>query len=119
MVKEKQINLRIKDGEQFYSNETTINFGPVEFVLDFRCATHVQDILDHRAILLRHNVVLLTPFHAKNFLGVLQKAVGEYEEKFGEIKKPSEVKKAEKLMDKEKKKLEKKKPAKEDHAYLG
>ena len=87
MAKEKEINLRIKDNGQFYSNETTINFGPVEFVLDFRCATHVQDMGIHRAILVSHNPVILTPYHAKSFLNVLHKAVVDYEERFGEIKK--------------------------------
>ena len=117
---EKQINLRIKDGEQFYSNETTINFGPVEFVLDFRCATHVQDVPNHRAILLSHNVVILTPYHVKSFLNVLNKAVKDYEDRFGEIKKPNEVKKAEKLIDREKKKLEKEEPNEEkSEVYFG
>lgn len=118
MKEEKQINLRIKDENQFYSNETTINFGPIEFVLDFRCATHIQDIPNHKAILLNHNVIILTPYHAKSFLNVLNKAVKDYEDKFGIIKKPNEVKKAEKLFDKEKKKLEVKEEDKNE-AYFG
>ncbi len=124
MAKEEQVlnvNLRVKDGEQFYSNETTINFGPVEFVLDFRCSTHTQDAANLRAILVRHNIVILTPYHAKNFSEILGKAVKDYETKFGEVKKPDEIKKAEVLIKKEQKKIEKvqKDQKKDDGVYFG
>jgi len=117
MKEEKQINLRVKDGDQFYSNETTINFGPVEFVLDFRCVTHIQDVAENRSILIRHNAVILTPYHAKSFLQVLNKAIVDYENRFGEIKKPGEIKKAEDLIKKERKKLEKDKE--DNETYFG
>ncbi len=110
MVKEEkeqmqQVNLRIKDGDQFYSNEINVNFGPVEFSVDFKCITHVQDIAGHNAMMLRHNNVILTPFHAKSFLDVLNRSVKEYEDKFGAIKKPAELEKAEKLFKKEQTKI--------------
>ncbi len=116
-----QINLRIKDGEQFYSNETAINFGPLEVILDFKCASHIQDALNMRSILLSHNVVILTPYHVKSFSEVLSKAVKDYESKFGEIKKPEELKKAENMIKKEQKKIDKasKKESKDDNAYFG
>ena len=64
MTKEETpINLRIKDSLQFYANETTINFGPVEFILDFKCGTHVQETQTMRSVLVSHDVVILTPYH--------------------------------------------------------
>lgn len=116
-----QINLRVKDNTQFYANETTINFGPLEFVLDFRCGTHIQDASNLRAVLMSHNVVVLTPYHAKTFSEILSKAVKDYEDKFGNVKKPSELKKAEDMIKKEQKKVEskEKKQKKEDGMYYG
>ncbi len=106
MVKENeghtQVNLRIKDSEQFYSNEASINFNPNEFVIDFKCLTHLHDLGDHRSVFLRHNIVLINPFHAKAFLVMLDKAIKQYEQNFGEIKKPDAIKKAEKLVKKQK-----------------
>ena len=79
----------------------------LEFVLDFRCGTHVQDASNLRAILISHSTIILTPYHAKSFSEVLSKAVKDYEAKFEDIKKPSELKKAEDLIKKEQKKIEK------------
>ena len=101
-----QVNLRVRDGEQFYSNESSINFNPNEIVLDFKCMTHAHDLADKRGLVVRHNTVILNPFHAKNFLGMLSKVVRDYETKFGDIKKPESVKKAEKIVKKEQKKKE-------------
>ncbi|MEK6955615.1 MAG: DUF3467 domain-containing protein [Nanoarchaeota archaeon] len=99
---EKQLNVRIKDGDQFFANEIGLNFTPTEIVLDFKCISNIHDIENHRALLLRHNPVILTPYHAKSFLEVLTKAVNDYEKRFGEIKKPKEIDKAEKIMQKQK-----------------
>lgn len=104
---EKQINIRVKDGEQFYANETGINFTPTEIMLDFKCISNVQDIANHRALILKHNLVILTPYLAKSFMQVLNRAVEDYEKKFGEIKKPKELDKAEKIIKKEKEKIDK------------
>ena len=32
------LNLRIKDGDQFYANETSIHISPMDIVLDFKCS---------------------------------------------------------------------------------
>ena len=99
-----QLNVRIKDGDQFYSNETSINFNPNEIVLDFKCLTHTHEMGDHRSLILKHSVVILNPFHAKAFLGTLSNAIKDFEAKFGEIKKSDAIKKAEKIVKKEQKK---------------
>ena len=67
-----QLNVRIKDGDQFYANEVSINFNPNEIILDFKCLTHTHEVADHRGLLLRHNPVILNPFHAKSFLIMLK-----------------------------------------------
>ena len=65
---EKQLNVRIKDGDQFFANEIGLNFTPTEIILDFKCISNIHDIENHRALLLRHNPVILTPYHAKIIL---------------------------------------------------
>ena len=112
MIKEeikqqKQINLRVKDEDQFYANEISINFNPNELILDFKCITHIHDVGEHRSMMLRHLPVIINPFHAKSFLNMLNNAINDYEAKFGEIKKSEALKKAEKMV----KNQEKIKPA--------
>ncbi len=112
-----QLSVRIKDGEQFFSNESSINFNPNEVVIDFKCLTHTHDIADRRGLILKHNLVIMNPFHAKTFLGMISRVIKDYESKFGEIKKPEAVKKAENMIKKEeKKKIESKK---ENETYFG
>ncbi|MBI2148826.1 DUF3467 domain-containing protein [Candidatus Woesearchaeota archaeon] len=100
---QKQMNIRVKDEDQFYSNEISINFNPNEIILDFKCITHIHDVGEHRSIFLRHKPIILNPFHAKSFLSMLNQAIKDYEVKFGEIKKPEALKKAEKIVKKEEK----------------
>jgi hypothetical protein len=114
---QQQLNLRVKDGDQFYSNEASINFNPNEFSLDFKCLTHLHDVGEHRSLLLKHNIVIMTPFHLKSFANILSKAVVDYEKRFGKIEKSEAVKKAEKLVKKENKKTEQEN--KEGELYFG
>ncbi len=98
----KQINIRVKDGDPFLAHETTINYNPTEFILDFKCVTPVQEV-NQQSLFIKHEVVLLSPWHAKSFLAAVEKVVKDYEKKFGEIKKPAELEKAEKMMKKQQK----------------
>ena len=50
------------------------------------------------------------PYLAKSFLNVLSKAISDYETKFGEIKRPKELDKADKII-----KQEREKTSKEDN----
>ena len=99
---QKQVNVRVKDGDQLMAHETTINYSPSEFVLDFKCITPVQE-LNQSSLVLKHSVVMMSPWHMKSFLGAMTRIVGDYEKKFGEIKKPVEIEKAEKMMKKQQK----------------
>ncbi|GEM_PF-1127084 len=115
-----QLNLRVKDDDPFYSNEVTLNFNPTEIILDFKCLAPLHDVGDHRSLLLKHLPVLLNPFHAKSFLMMLDKVIKDYENKFGEIKKPEAIKKAEKIVHKEQDKIRHAEPKKETSAaYFG
>ena len=102
-AKSNEMNVRVKDNAQFYSNDLAINVSPTEFVLDFKCMSQVQDIMQHSAVVVTHQPVVISPIHAKGLVDILSKAIIDYEKKFGKIEKPKAVKKAEKLVEKTKK----------------
>jgi len=113
-----KLNVRIKDGDQFYANETSIQVGPLEIILDFKCNTQVQDIGNNKGLLVKHNPIILSPFHAKSVLNILANSLKNYEEKFGVIKKPKELSKAESMMKKEEGKIKPIK-GKSNDSYFG
>ncbi len=103
---QQKINLNIIDGDSFYSHETSINFNPTQFVLDFK---NVSPRIDPRSqeaptITLKHNVILLEPYHTKQFYQLLGQAISKFESEFGTIEQPKALREFEK---KHKKGLEK------------
>lgn len=88
----------VVDGEPFFSHELTVNFTPTQFVLDFKSITPRSDPRTKEGVsfLLKHNVVMVEPWHAKRIAAVLGNIVKKYEEEFGEITKPKSLEKAEK-----------------------
>ena len=94
----KQGLIYVADGEPFFAHEMTVNFTPTQFSLDFKCITPRSDprTKEGTAFLLKHNVVMIEPWHAKMISQVLGNVVKKYEEEFGEISKPKSVEKAEK-----------------------
>jgi len=111
------INIAINDGEPFFSHEMSVNFTPTQFTLDFKCITPRTDPRSKKpSFLLKHNVVLIEPWHAKMIIAVLSNVVKKYEEEYGAIKKPKSVEIAEK---KQKKAMKAVEHATETPSYLG
>ena len=98
MPEEKKINLGIDDGKEFFAHEMSINFNPTQFILDFRCITPRVDPRSREApfIAMKHNVVMVEPWHAKEILRVMTNVIKRYEEEFGAIEKPKSVQEYEK-----------------------
>lgn len=105
---EEKINLNINEGDAFYAHELSINFNPLQFVFDFKSVTPRVDprSRDRASIVLKHNVVLVDPYHAKKVYDLLGGVLKKYEKEFGKIEKPAALKAAEK---KNKKKADKSK----------
>lgn len=102
---DEQINLHIVDGEPFFSHEATINFNPTQITLDFKCITPRNDPRSKKpSFQIKHNVVMIDPWHAKNLINVLQNVLSNYEKEFGKIKKPKAIEKAQKKKHKGEKK---------------
>ena len=112
------INIHITDGEPFFAHELTVNFTPTQFTLDFKCITPRVDPRSKKpSFLLKHNVVMVEPWHVKMILAVLNNVIKKYEEEYGVIKKPKAVETAEK---KQKKAISTaKKDETETPSYLG
>jgi len=119
MSEEKHVNLVINDGQDFYANESSINFNPMQIILDFKNITpRIDQRSENPTIVLRHNVVILEPFHVKQFHKMLTEAIERYEKEFGKIEKPKNITKIERKQAKsaEEHKL---KERKHDATYFG
>ncbi|MBS3112597.1 DUF3467 domain-containing protein [Candidatus Woesearchaeota archaeon] len=106
--KEQQIKFSIVEGEPFFSHDMSINFNPSQFIFDFRCVTPRIDPRTNdgsRVMQLKHNIVMLEPYHAKQVAEVLAGMVQKYEKRFGKIEKSKAIKQMEKETRKEKPKL--------------
>lgn len=107
---ERKLNFSINEGDVFYAHEMSVNFNPTQFVLDFKCVTPRVDPRSQEGpvISIKHNVVLVDPYHTKKIAGFLSKRIEDYEKEFGKIEKPKSVREFEKKRKKEKeKKVEK------------
>ena len=81
-----QINIELPgDLDAIYSNFAIINHSPSEIVMDF--ARLLPNVPKARV----YARVLMTPLNAKLLLKALQDNLAKYEEKFGEIRLPSDM----------------------------
>lgn len=113
------IRVNVNDGSEFLADEVSISHSPIRFILDFKNITPRLDIGENAPrMVLRHNIIILDPYFAKDLLRVLQENLDKYEAKYGAIKKPEVLEKAEKQAVKEGKKTEKT-PLKKGQNYFG
>jgi hypothetical protein len=103
----KNLNVTVNEGEAFYCHELSINYNPMQFVLDFKSVTPRVDLRskDMPSISIKHNVVLLDPYHAKQTVELLSKVLADFEKDFGKITKPKALEAMEKKAAKEGKEL--------------
>ena len=98
------------------SNNQNITFQPDKILLDFKNMYPQYDQSNNETVVINHKVIILEPYDAKIFLEILNKIVVEYEKRFGEIKKPQAIIKAEEEIKKSQKKS---KTESSKHAYMG
>ena len=109
MEQKESINITINDGEPFFAHEMSINFNPMQFILDFRSITPRNDPRSktgRASINIKHNVVMVDPWHMLQVRELFNRMIGAYEKEFGKIKKPKAIETFEK---KHKKAVESKK----------
>ena len=117
---EEKINININEGEAFYAHELSINFNPLQFVFDFKSVTPRVDprSRDRASIVLKHNVILTDPYHARRVYDLLGNVIKKYEKEFGKIEKPKSLEVAEKKNKSLSKKMENQERI-ETPSYLG
>lgn len=108
-MEQKNVNVSVQEGDAFFCHELSVNYNPLQVILDFKSVTPRVDIRSKQgpSICIKHNVVMVDPYHAKKMLDLLGKVVSDYEKDFGKIEKPKAVKKMEKSM-KDRKETDKK-----------
>jgi len=109
MVDPKKLSMNVQDGDAFFAHETSVNYSPNQFILDFKSVT---PRIDPRAgpdpvIVLKHNLVLIDPMHAKKLAEFLNNVVVKYEKDFGKIDKSQALIKHEKRLKRKSKTKEK------------
>jgi len=97
-MEEKKINVGVSSKEPFFAHETSINFNPTQFVLDFKCVTPLTDIRTQNTptISIKHSLIMLDPYHAKEVYKLMSRVLEKYEKEFGVIEKPKAIEKFEK-----------------------
>jgi hypothetical protein len=98
MEEKKNINMSINEGDSFYAHELSVNFNPMQFILDFKNITPRIDARSQEGMVinLKHNVIMIDPYHAKEISKLLGQMLERYEKEFGKIEKPKALSKAEK-----------------------
>ena len=99
-MENKNVNVSVTEGDAQFCHELSINFNPLQFVFDFKTVTPRVDprSKDGPVIHIKHNVVMLDPYHTKKMLELLNKVVGDFEKEYGNIAKPKAIEKLEKRM---------------------
>ena len=97
-MNDEKINMSIADGDAFFAHEVSINYNPLQIVLDFKSITPRVDprSRERASICLKHNVVLADPYHAKRIHELLGDVIKKFEQEFGKIEKPKALKQFEK-----------------------
>ncbi len=89
MADEQEVRVDVVNGDEFFADEVSVSHSPIRFVIDFKSMTPRMDLPNHPPrMLIKHNVILLDPYFAKDVLSVLKDNIDKYEKKFGQIKKP-------------------------------
>ncbi|MFH1591026.1 MAG: DUF3467 domain-containing protein [archaeon] len=87
-----EIRVDVDDGEAFAADEVSVVHNPLRLVLDFKSVTPRLDLRQQGMRLrVRHNVILIEPHLAKDFLTALKKNIDNFEKRFGKIKRPDSV----------------------------
>jgi CRISPR/Cas system-associated endonuclease Cas3-HD len=99
-MEQKNLNVSVNEGDAFFCHELSINYNPLQFVFDFKSITPRIDVRSKQGpvISIKHNVVMLDPYHAKKMLELFAKVVNDYEKDFGKITKPKAIEKMEKKL---------------------
>ncbi|MBI2133461.1 DUF3467 domain-containing protein [Candidatus Woesearchaeota archaeon] len=96
MADDQNVRVDVVNGNDFFADEVSVSHSPMRFVIDFKSMTPRMDLPGNPPrMVVKHNVILLDPYFAKDVLNVLKDNISKYEKKFGEIKMPENLAKHE------------------------
>ena len=92
-----QINVEVQNGTEFFADQVSVSHNPLRFVIDFtRTAPRIDGNASQQPrLVMSHNVILLDPYLALEFINVLKENIARYEKRHGKITKPAALKKLE------------------------
>jgi len=95
---EKKLNLSINEGDVFFAHEVALNFNPTQFIFDFKSITPRVDPRSQQnpVVSIKHNIVLVDPYHLKKIYELMGRVIKKYEDEFGKVEKPKAIEKFEK-----------------------
>ena len=90
-----QINVEVQNGTEFFADQVSVSHNPLRFVIDFtRTAPRIDgNATQQPRLVMSHNVLLVDPYLAVEFINVLKDNVSRYEKRYGKITRPAPLKK--------------------------
>lgn len=97
-----QMNIEVQNGADFFADQVSVSHNPVRFILDFTRTTPRIDgsATSQPRLVMSHNVLLIDPYLALEFIDVLKDNIAKYEKRYGKIARPAQLKKVEEEMKK-------------------
>lgn len=92
-----QINIEVQNGTEFFADQVSVSHNPLRFVIDFtRTAPRIDSGASSQPrLVMSHNVILMDPYLALEFINVLKENIARYEKRHGKITKPAALRKLE------------------------
>ncbi len=104
------VRVDVENGFEFFADEVSITHSPLRFVFDFKRMIPRLEGNNEPRMVMRHSIIMLDPYFAKELQRVLKENIDRYEKRFGKIERPAVLRKAEAAS-----KKEGKPPAKQDY----
>ncbi len=94
---QQQFNVEVQNGTEFFADQVSVSHNPLRFVIDYtRTAPRIDgNAMQQPRLVMSHNVVLVDPYLALEFLGVLKDNIAKFEKRYGKITKPAALRKIE------------------------
>lgn len=96
------VNIEVQNGGDFFADQVSVSHNPLRFILDFTRTTPRIDgsATSQPRIVMSHNVLIIDPYLALEFIDVLKDNIAKYEKRYGKIARPAALKKVDDEMKK-------------------
>ena len=97
-----QLNVEVQSGIDFFADQVSVSHNPLRFIVDFtRTSPRIDgNMTGQPRLVMSHNVILIDPYLAVEFVNVLKDNIAKYEKTHGKITRPAALKKVDEQMKK-------------------